>query len=50
MHVAARAVLVIAIVAQFAPQAVAEYNGKTDPDWPCQQIKTPTFSLASAIL
>ena len=47
MHVAARAVLVIAIVTQFAPQAVAEYKGKTDPDWPCQQIKTPTFSLAS---
>ena len=47
MHVAARAVLVITIVAQFAPQAVAEYKGKTDPDWPCQQIKTPTFSLAS---
>ena len=47
MHVAARAVLAIAIVAPFASQAVAEYKGKTDPDWPCQQIKTPTFSLAS---
>jgi hypothetical protein len=47
MHVAARAVLAIAIVAPSAPQAVAEYKGKTDPDWPCQQIKTPTFSLAS---
>ena len=46
MHPAARAVLAIAIVASPAPPAVA-YTGKTDPDWPCQQIKTPTFSLAS---
>ncbi len=30
-----------------APQAVAQSRAKTDPDWPCQQIKTPTFSLAS---
>ena len=44
---AARAVLAIAIMASFAPQAVAQFKGKTDPDWPCQQIKTPTFSLAS---
>jgi hypothetical protein len=47
MHVAARAILVIAIVASLAPQAAAQAGGKTDPDWPCQQIKTPTFSLAS---
>ena len=47
MHPAAGAVLVIAIVASLAPQAVAQSGGKTDPDWPCQQIKTPTFSLAS---
>ena len=47
MHPAARAVLAIAIVALFAPRAVAQFKGKTDPDWPCQQIKTPTFSLAS---
>jgi hypothetical protein len=47
MHPAARAVLVIAIMASLAPPAVAQYKGKTDPDWPCQQIKTPTFSLAS---
>jgi len=46
MHPAARAVLAIAIFASLAPPAVA-YTGKTDPDWPCQQIKTPTFSLAS---
>jgi hypothetical protein len=48
-HAAARAVLTIAAVALVAPQAGAEYKGKgaSDPDWPCQQIKTPTFSLAS---
>ena len=47
MHPAARAVLAIAIVASPASQAVAQFRGKTDPDWPCQQIKAPTFSLAS---
>jgi hypothetical protein len=48
MHLAAaRAVLAIAAVALFTPQALAQFKGKTDPDWPCQQIKTPTFSLAS---
>jgi hypothetical protein len=48
MHLAAaRAVLTIATVALVTPQAVAQFKGKTDPDWPCQQIKTPTFSLAS---
>jgi hypothetical protein len=48
MHLAAaRAVFAIATVALIAPQAFAQFKGKTDPDWPCQQIKTPTFSLAS---
>jgi hypothetical protein len=47
MHPAARAVLAIAIVASPAPRAVAQFTRTTDPDWPCQQIKTPTFSLAS---
>ena len=48
MHLAAaRAVLVIATVALLTPQALAQFKGQTDPDWPCQQIKTPTFSLAS---
>jgi hypothetical protein len=47
MHVAARAVFVIAVVTSFAPRAIAQGRGTTDPDWPCQQIKTPTFSLAS---
>ena len=26
---------------------LAQGRGKTDPDWPCNQIKTPTFSLAA---
>jgi hypothetical protein len=47
MHPAARAVLAIAIMAPLTPPAIAQFKGKTDPDWPCQQIKTPTFSLAS---
>jgi hypothetical protein len=46
MHRALRGVLVIAIVAAAAP-ATAQPGVKADPDWPCQQIKTPTFSLAS---
>lgn len=47
MHPAARAVFALAAVTLLTPPAVAEYKSKTDPDWPCQQIKTPTFSLAS---
>ena len=47
MHAAIRAVLAIAIMAPLAPPALAQSRGKIDPDWPCQQIKTPTFSLAS---
>jgi len=47
MHAALRAVLAIAIVAALAPRAIAQSRAKADPDWPCQQIKTPTFSLAS---
>lgn len=45
MHGSVRAVLAIAIVALIAPPAVAQ--PKLDPNWPCQQIKTPTFSLAA---
>jgi hypothetical protein len=47
MQAAIRAVLAIAIAAPLAPQALAQSRSKTDPDWPCQQIKAPTFSLAS---
>ncbi len=42
-----RAVIVIAVMIGSAIQAAAQAGVKTDPDWPCQQIKTPTFSLAS---
>ena len=44
---AVRAVLVISLAAGFAPAAGAQTGVRVDPDWPCQQIKTPTFSLAS---
>ena len=47
MHGSIRAGLAIAIVALVAPPAVAQPAAKLDPDWPCQQIKTPTFSLAA---
>jgi len=38
--------LAIALAGAMAPPATAQ-PAKVDPDWPCQQIKTPTFSLAS---
>jgi len=47
MRDAVRAVLVILLGLGFAPGTFAETGVKVDPDWPCQQIKTPTFSLAS---
>ena len=47
MHAALRAVLAIAILAVLTSRAIAQPGVKADPDWPCQQIKTPTFSLAS---
>ena len=47
MHAAIRAVLAIAMMAPLAPPALAQSREKIDPDWPCQQIKTPTLSLAS---
>ena len=46
MHGSIRAVLAIAMVALLAPPTVAQPRN-LDPDWPCQQIKTPTFSLAA---
>ncbi len=30
-----------------SPQAFAQGRPIADPDWPCHQVKTPTFSLAS---
>lgn len=47
MHGSIRAGLAIAMVALLAPPAVAQPRAKRDPDWPCEQIKTPTFSLAA---
>jgi hypothetical protein len=47
MHAVPRAVLATAIVAALAPSAIAQSRVNADPDWPCQQIKTPTFSVAS---
>jgi hypothetical protein len=46
MSAAFRAVAV-AILAASASQGFAQGRPKIDPDWPCQQVKTPTFSLAS---
>ena len=37
----------VAILAASPWQGFAQGRPKTDPDWPCQQVKTPTFSLAS---
>ena len=47
MHAALRAALAIAILAASAPRAIAQSGAKADPDWPCHQIKTPTYSLAA---
>ena len=47
MHSALGALLAMAIVVPLTPQAAAQPRATADPDWPCQQIKTPTFSLAS---
>jgi len=47
MHVALRAVVVLAMAVPIADTAAAQSRAAADPDWPCQQIKTPTFSLAA---
>ena len=47
MHAALRAVLAIATLVALASSGDRATRRKADPDWPCQQIKTPTFSLAS---
>ncbi len=46
MQTALPAVLAIALAAAWAQPAIAQ-PAKADPNWPCPQIKTPTFSLAS---
>jgi hypothetical protein len=47
MNIALGAVTVIAMLTVSASYAIAQGGAKTDPDWPCHQIKTPTFSLAA---
>jgi hypothetical protein len=46
MHAALRGVFAMTILTLLGSQALAQ-PAKIDPDWPCQQIKTPTFSLAA---
>jgi hypothetical protein len=46
MQTALPAVLAIALAAAWAQPTIAQ-PAKADPNWPCPQIKTPTFSLAS---
>ena len=47
MNIALGAVTVIAVLIASLSQAVAQGGARTDPDWPCRQIKAPTFSLAA---
>ncbi len=47
MKAALRVLASFAILMVFAPQSLAQGRANTDPDWPCHQIKAPTFSLAS---
>lgn len=42
-----RAAIAITILAAPPPQAFGQGRPKIEPDWPCHQVKTPTFSLAS---
>jgi plasmid stabilization system protein ParE len=44
---APRGAALLAVLIVVSPQASAQGRAKTDPDWPCAQVKTPTFSLAS---
>jgi len=47
MNIALGAVTVSAMLIAAVSQASAQGGAKTDPDWPCHQIKAPTFSLAA---
>jgi hypothetical protein len=47
MQAALRVLASFAILNSFAPQSLAQGRANTDPNWPCHQIKAPTFSLAS---
>jgi len=46
MPAAIRGVFAMTVLTLLGSRALAQ-PAKLDPDWPCQQIKTPTFSLAS---
>ena len=46
MYCRLRAAVVAALIAA-VPQALAQGRAKSDPDWPCPQIKVPVFSLNS---
>jgi hypothetical protein len=47
MKIASHAVALLAALVLANPQASAQGRLKADPDWPCRQVKMPTFSLAS---
>ncbi len=47
MFAARRVAIAITILAVTPPQAFGQGRPKVDPDWPCQQVKTAAFSLAS---
>jgi hypothetical protein len=50
MHAAVRAILAIAIMALLVSHATAQSGDKADPNWPCHQIKMPTYSLGAVWL
>lgn len=47
MKIASPAAALLAALVMANPQASAQGRVKADPDWPCHQVKTPTFSLAA---
>jgi hypothetical protein len=47
MQAALRVLASFAILTASASQSLAQGRPNSDPDWPCRQIKAPTFSLAS---
>jgi hypothetical protein len=42
-----RAAVAVALFAALPSRAFPQAPAKVDPDWPCHQVKTSTFSLAS---
>ncbi len=47
MFAAFRLAFAITLLALAPPRAFGQGLAKVDPDWPCQQVKTASFSLAS---